>query len=130
MLAKQIIDIDLQLIEAKSKNFTTHLPVPHPSAAHSPLPQPFSAQPPAPQPPASQPPPPPPLKINDMVGILTECQRQILNLYWEPGQPIGAPINHFRIIKYLPRPIAIPDLDQALSGAKEDCARDLHKQLI
>ena len=34
VLAKQIIDIDLQLIEAKSKNFPTHSPAPHPSAAH------------------------------------------------------------------------------------------------
>ena len=65
-----------------------------------------------------------------MVGILTERPRQIPNLYWEPGQPIGSPVNHFRKIKYLPFPNAVPDLDQALSGAKVDCARDLHKQLV
>ena len=65
-----------------------------------------------------------------MVGILTERPRQIPNLYWEPGQPIGAPVNHFRQIKYLPLPNAVPDNDQALSGAKIDFARDLHKQLI
>ena len=65
VFVKQIIDIDLQLIEAKFKNFSTHSPVSHPSAAHSPLPQPFSAQ---------------PLEIN-MVGILTVRPRQIPNLY-------------------------------------------------
>ena len=65
-----------------------------------------------------------------MVGILTEPPRQIQNLYWEPGQPIGAPVKYFRQIKYLPFPNAMPDLDQALSGAKVDCARNLHKQLI
>ena len=75
VLAKQIIDIDLQLIEAKSKTFPTLSPVPHPSAAHSPLAKPFSFLPPAPQ----------PLEINDMAGILTTRPRQIPNLYWQPG---------------------------------------------
>ena len=65
-----------------------------------------------------------------MVAILTERPRQIPNLYWEPGQPIGAPVNHFRQINYLFLPKAVPDLDQALSRAKVDCARDLQKQLI
>ena len=125
VLAKQIIDIDLQLIEAKSNNFQTHSPVPHPSAAHTLLPQPFSALKQAPQPPAPHPPQPQPLEINDIVGILTKHPRQISNLYQEPGQPIGAPVNHFCQIKYLPFPNAMPDLDQALSGAKVDCARDL-----
>ena len=57
-----------------------------------------------------------------MVGILTERTRQIPNLYWEPGQPIGASVNHFRQNKYLPLSNAVPDLDQALSGATVDCA--------
>ena len=65
-----------------------------------------------------------------MVGILTELMRQIPNLYWEPGQPIGAPVNHFCQIEYLPLPNAVHNLDQALSEAKVDCARDLHEQLI
>ena len=65
-----------------------------------------------------------------MEGILTERPRQIPNLNWQPGQPIGAPVNHFRHIKYLPLPNAVPDFDQAFSGAKLDCARDLNKQLI
>ena len=33
-------------------------------------------------------------------------------------------------MKYLPIPNAKPDLDHALSGARLDCGRDLHKQLI
>ena len=116
----QIIDIDLQLIKAKSKSIPTLSPAPHLSAAHSPLPKPFSSLPLAPQ----------PLEINDMAGILTEHPRQIPNLYWQPGQPIGASVNHFRQIKYLPFLNAVPDLNQAVSGAKVDRARDLHKQLI
>ena len=123
VLAKQIIDIDLQLIEAKY-NFPTYSLKTHPFAAHSILPQQFSAQPPAPQP------PPQPLEINDIVGILTERPRQIPNLYWEPGHPIGAPINHYRQIKYLPFPNAVPDLDHTLSLAKVYCARKVYKQLI
>ena len=71
VLAMQIIDIDLQLIEAKFKTFLTHLYIPHLSAAHSLLPQPFSAQPPAMQPPALQLAPLQPLEINDIIGILT-----------------------------------------------------------
>ena len=130
MLAKQIIDIDFQLIKAKSTNFPSHSHVPHLSAAHSPLPQPFSALAPAPQPLEPHPPQPQPLEINDMVGILTETPRQIPNLYCKPGQPIGAPVNHFRQIKYLLLPNTVPDLDQALSGAKVDCARDFDKELI
>ena len=62
-----------------------------------------------------------------MTGILTE---RFPNLYWQPGQPIGAPISNFRQIKYLPLFNAVPNLDQTLSGARLDCGRDLHKQLI
>ena len=65
-----------------------------------------------------------------MAGILTERPRKIPNLYWQPGQPIGVPVSHFRQIKYLPLPNLVPDLDQALSGARVDCTRDLHKQLF
>ena len=56
--------------------------------------------------------------------------RQYPNLYWQQGQPVGAPFRTFRQIKYLPLPNALPDLDQALSGARLDCGHDLHKQLI
>ena len=55
---------------------------------------------------------------------------KIQHLYWQPGQPIGVPVRNFRQIRYLPLPNAVPDLDQALSGARIDCGRDLHKQLI
>ena len=65
-----------------------------------------------------------------MARNFTERPRQIPNLYWHPNQPIGAPVSNFRQIKYLPLPNAFPDLDQALSGARLDCGRDLHKQLI
>ena len=65
-----------------------------------------------------------------MAGIVTERPRQITNIYWQPGEPIDVPVTNFRQIKYLPLPIALPDLDQALSGARHDCERDLHKQLF
>ena len=65
-----------------------------------------------------------------MAGILNERCQQIQNLYWQPGQRIGAPVRTFRQIKYIPLPNAVPDLDQALSGAWVDCGRNLHKQLI
>ena len=91
---------------------------------HSLAPQQPTPQPLVPQPLATQ-----QLQINDMVRILTERPRQIPNLYWQPGQFIGVPVSHFRQIKYLPIPNAVPDLDQALSGARVDCARDLRKQL-
>ena len=65
-----------------------------------------------------------------MAGILTERFRQIPNLYWQPGQPIGVPVSHFSQIKYLPCHNAVLDLDQTLFGAKVGCARDHYKQLI
>ena len=46
------------------------------------------------------------------------------------GQLIGVPVSNFRQIKYLPLSNAAPDLEEALSGARLDCKRDLHKQLI
>ena len=54
---------------------------------------------------------------------------QVPNLYWQPSQFIGAPVSNFWQIKYLPFLNAVPDLDQALSGARLDCGRVLHKQL-
>ena len=65
-----------------------------------------------------------------MAGILIESPRLIPNLYWQPGESIGAPVSNFRQLKYLPLSNAIPDFDQALSGARLDCGRDLHKQII
>ena len=56
--------------------------------------------------------------------------KQIPNLYWQPGHPVGAPVKTFCQMKYLPLPNAVPDLDQAISGARLDCVKDLHKQLI
>ena len=110
MLADQIINLDLQLIAAKSNQ---HLPE-----------QP-SKHTPAPQIPA-----PEQIQSNDMAEIFTERPRQIPNLYWQQGQPVGAPVRTFRQIKYLPLPNAMPDPDQALNGARLDCGWDLHKQLI
>ena len=65
-----------------------------------------------------------------MAGILTESLQQVPNLYWQLDLPIGAPVSNFRQIKYLPFPNAVPHLDQALSGARLDCGRALHKQII
>ena len=120
LLAKHIIDLDLQLIAAKTKQFPTqptaqNLLVPHPRAPLSPT---------------TQPPTPQPIQSNDMNGIFAERSQQISNLYWQQGQPIGAPVSNSRQIRYLPLPIAVPDLDQALAGARVHCGRDLHKQLI
>ena len=65
-----------------------------------------------------------------MTGILSERPQQIPNIYWQPGQTIGAPVCTFRQIKYIPLPNVVPDLDQALSEARVDCGREIHKQLI
>ena len=65
-----------------------------------------------------------------MAEVLTERPRQVLNLYWQPGQPIGVLVSNFRQIKYITLTNATPDLDQALSGSRLDCGRGLHKQLI
>ena len=65
-----------------------------------------------------------------MAEFLTERPRQVPKFYWQPGQHIGIPVSNFRQIKYLPVPNAAEKLDQALSGARLDCGRDLHKQLI
>ena len=120
VLAKQIINLYLQLIAAKTKQFLSHSfaahPLaPHPCALHPPLTNLFT---------------PEVLQPNDMAGILTERPRHISNLYWQPGQPIGAPISNFRQIKYLYFSNSVPDLYKARSGARVDCRRDLHNQLI
>ena len=65
-----------------------------------------------------------------MAEFLNERPRQIPNLYWQPGQLINVPLRTFRQFKFIPLSNALPDLDQALAGARVDCARDLHKQLI
>ena len=62
-----------------------------------------------------------------MAVILTGCPRQVPNLYCQPGQPIGALVSNFWPIKFLPLLNTVPDLDQALSGARLDCGRDLHR---
>ena len=94
VLAKQIINLDLQLIVAKTKQFPTHPPASHLFAPHPPAP--LSSPPHSPE---QHPPVPQPVQLNDMDGILNELPRQIPNLYWQPGQPIGVPVSHFRQIK-------------------------------
>ena len=115
VLAKQIINLDYQLIAANAKQFSPHPPATHPFAPH-----PFATNLTTPQ----------PLQSNDMAGVLTERARQVPNLYGQLGQPIGVPVSNFRQIKYQFLPNAGPDLDQALPGARLDCILDLHKQLI
>ena len=115
VLAKQIINLELQFIAIKLNKYLPHRPAAHPYALH---------------PPATNLPTPQPLQSNDMAGALTERLQQVPNLYWELGQPIGVPVSNFRQIKYFPLPNAAPDLDQAVSGTRLDCKRDVHKQLI
>ena len=71
-----------------------------------------------------------PIQSNDMKENFTGLHQKSFNLHWQQGQPIGAPHRTFRQIKYLSHPNAVLDLDQALSGARLDCGRDLHQQLI
>ena len=123
--AKQIIDLDLQLIAAKSTQFPIH-----PTALHSQTVYLFVPQPPLLQPFAPQPPAPQQLQLNDMAEFLNKRPRQIPNLYWQPGKLIGVPLRTLRQFKFIPLSNALPDLDLALAGARVDCARDLHKQLI
>ena len=120
MLANQIINLDLQLIAAKINQFQTYQPAAFSFAIHQLAPSPLATNLPAPQ----------PVQSIDMAGILTERPRQVQNLYWQLGQPIGAPVSNFRQIKYLPLPNAVPDLDHTLSVASVDCRQDLNKQLI
>ena len=115
MRAKQISNLDLQLIAAKTKQFSPHLPAKHPFAPYI-----LGTKLPTPQ----------PLESNDIAEILTKRLRQVPNVYWQLGQPIGAPVSNFRQIRYLPLPNAVADLDKVLSEATVDCGRDLHKQLI
>ena len=110
VLADQIINFELHLISVKSNQPSPNQPASHPPVPHLPAPQ--------------------PIQSNNIAEIITERPRLIQNLYWQPGQPVGAPIRTFRQIKFLSIPNAVPDLDQALSGARLDCGRDLHKQLI
>ena len=114
-LAKQIIELDLQLIAAKPKQFPTHPPAEHPFATHLPAQIPHAPHPLSPHRLEPQ-----FVQLDDIAGILSERPRQIPNLYWHPCEPIGAPVSNFRQFKYLPLPNAVPDLDQALSGARLD----------
>ena len=65
-----------------------------------------------------------------MAGVLTERPRHVPNFHWQLGQPISVTISNFRQIRYLPFLNTVLDLDQTLSGARVDCGRDMHKQLI
>ena len=109
VLTDQIIILELKIIAANSNHLTQDLPAPQKLAPH-----PFAQQ---------------PLQSNEMHEISTNRPQQNSNLYWQPGHPIDAPVRTFRKIKYLPLPNAVPDLDQALSGARIDCGRDLYQQL-
>ena len=120
VLAKQIINFDLQLIAAKTKQFLLYPPATHSPALH----------PPAPHPPKTNLPLTQPIQSSDMAGIFSERPQRISNLYWQLGQPIGTSVRTCRQIKYIPLPNDEPDIDQALSGARVDCVRDLHKQII
>ena len=115
VLTNQIINLELQLIAAKSNQ-----PAPHPSAPLPPAQLPHISHQNSVQ----------PIQSNDMDGNYTGRPQQIPNLYWQQGHPGGAPVRTFRQIKYLPLFNALPDLDQALSGARLDCGNDIHKQLI
>ena len=96
VLAKQIINLDLQLIAAKTKQYLLQPPAAHPCALHSA---------------ATNLPTPQPLQSNDMAVVLTERSQQVPNLYWQLGQPIGVPVSNFRQIKCLPLPNTAPDIE-------------------
>ena len=95
VLAKQIIDLDLQLIAPRTKQFSTHPLAQHPLATHPRAPFPLAPYPLAPHQSEAQ-----PVQLDDMVGFLSERPRQVPNSYCQPGQPIGAQVNNFRQIKY------------------------------
>ena len=63
-----------------------------------------------------------------MARNFTGQPQQISNLYWQQGQPVGDPVRSLRQIKYLPLLNAVPELDQALSKAMLDCAKNFYKQ--
>ena len=90
VLVKQIIDLDLQLIAAITKQFSTHKLAQHPPAKHPRAPFSFALYPLAPH--QSE---PQPVQLDDMVEILSERSRQVPHSYWQPGQPIGAPVSNF-----------------------------------
>ena len=94
LLAQQIINLDLQLIAAKTKQYPTHLLAPHQFALPPPAPIPLAPHLFAPHPPALL-----PVQLNDMAGIFTERLRQVPNLYWQLGHPIGVPVSNFGQIK-------------------------------
>ena len=75
VFAKQIIDLDLQLIAAKTKQFSLHSPAAHLFELHLPALQPPAPQPLVPQLFALQ-----RLQINDMVEIITVCLLKFPNL--------------------------------------------------
>ena len=56
-------------------------------------------------------PEPPHVQLNNIAEILIKRPRQIPNLYWQRGQPIGAPVSNLRQIKYIPLPNTLPDID-------------------
>ena len=60
-----------------------------------------------------------------MPGNLTDSNRQTANfrVYRQRGQPFGVPARYFRQIRYFPLPIAVPDLDTAISGAYLECGQ-------
>ena len=61
----------------------------------------------------------------DNFFTVQSVKRQIANHYWQPVQPVGAPVTIFYLIKYLTPPNAVLDFDEALSGARLDCGRHL-----
>ena len=67
VLAKQLINLDLQLIEAKTKRFSQNPSTTHPPTLH----------PIAPPPPATILPPPELLQSKNMAGFLTESPRHV-----------------------------------------------------
>ena len=115
MLAKQIINLDLQLIEAKTKQFSLRPPAAHPPAPLIPATNQSTQQ---------------LIQLNDLAEIFIERPLRVPHLYWPRGQLIGAPVSNFRQIRYLPLSNVLPNLDQSLSMARLDCGPDFHKQLI
>ena len=65
-----------------------------------------------------------------MAVIYTKRFKHKPNDNWHPGQPVGALVKIFRLIKYLVYSNFVFDVDQALYKTKLNCYPNFYKQLF